>query len=378
MQSYDNAMRRQVYSLPSLIEEQYRDLEPKTRKVLTTPEIFSVQRIVLTGCGDSHAAAMATKYTFERLTGIPTEVVPAIELARNYDERQLGFAPHNPLVIAVSNSGNVARVGEAIKRVVKHGAFALGITGNENSLLGESASRVLPLSVPQFESAPGTRSYLVSVLALLLMAIRIGEVRGRYTMDQAMAYRNDILRQGVLLEEMLPAMDASMYKLADKWRGMEAFDFIASGSDYAAAFYGHAKVFEAMGKYAMCVNTEEWLHLNFFMRRFDKIGTVVICNSENPALSRTAELVSHSAKDLDRSTLVVSDELAFPLNGAEHVAVPKSGFAQTGVLTQFVPLALLAGYIGEMIGEKDGRGCEGNWSFCTGGAAIKNSEIIVL
>ena len=46
-------------------------------------------------------------------------------------------------------------------------------------------------------------------------------------------------------------------------------------------------------------------------------------------------------------------------------------------LTQFAPVCLLAGYISEMIGEKYGRGCEGDWSFAEGGAGVKNSEIIV-
>ena len=179
-----NAMARQVWSLPELLRDQYQDLEPKCRKILSTPEIFSIQRIILTGCGDSHAAAMATCYAFESLTGIQTEVVPAIELSRYYSASQFGFAPNNPMVIAVSNSGGIARVGEAVQRAAAHGAFALGITGKEDSLLGKSVSRILPLRIPPFESAPGTRSYLVSLMALLLLAIRFGEVRGRYTISR--------------------------------------------------------------------------------------------------------------------------------------------------------------------------------------------------
>ena len=124
----ENALIRQVLSLPELIEQQYNDLEPKARKALTTPEIFGIQRIVLTGCGDSYAAALATKHAFEMLTNLPCEVVPAIELSRLYSRKQLGFAPCNPLVIAVSNSGSVVRVAEAIQAARKHGAFALGIT----------------------------------------------------------------------------------------------------------------------------------------------------------------------------------------------------------------------------------------------------------
>jgi len=378
MQEHDNAMRRQVLSLPQLIRDQYADLEPKTRNVLTTPEIFSIQKILLTGCGDSHAAAIAAKQAFERLAGIPTEVVPTIELSRNYEACQLGFAPNNPLVIAVSNSGTVARVGEAVQRVVRHGAFALGITGNSRSLLGTSASRVLPLNIPPFEAAPGVRSYLVSILSLLLLAIRLGEVRGRYSMDEATACRSDLLRQSALLEQMLPEMDKEMLQLADQWKDLEAFDFIGNGCDFATAFYGQAKTFEAVGKYAMSINAEEWLHLNFFMRRVHQIGTIVVYNVRNAANSRTRELIEYASNALKRSLLIVTDVAKPDFAKFGRVFVPKSDYMYSGMLTQFVPVALLMGYIGEMIGEVDGRGCCDNWSFADDGAAIKNSVIDVL
>ena len=189
---FDSALRRQVMSLPELMRQQYADLEPKTRTVLSTPEIFNIQRIVLTGCGDSYAALLAVKPAFEKYAKIRTEVVPTIDLARDYEKKNLGYAPQSPLVIAVSNSGQVARVGEAVRRCRKAGAFTLGITGHEESVLGQSAERILKLDIPKFESAPGTRSYMVCVMALYLLAIRIGEVRGRYTMDVASARRKEI------------------------------------------------------------------------------------------------------------------------------------------------------------------------------------------
>ena len=379
MKEVSNAMCRQVWSLPQLLRDQYADLEPKCRKVLTTPEIFSIQRIVLTGCGDSHAASMAVRYCFESLTGIPTEVVPAIELSRYYSEKQLGFAPQNPLVIAVSNSGGVVRVAEAIQRAVKHGAFALGVTGKPESLLGRSVTRILPLAVPPFESAPGTRSYLVALLALLLLAIRIGEVRGRYTMDQAMDYRYDLLRQADALEECLPAMDGQMKALADSWKDQEAFDFIGAGPDYASAWFGQAKIYEACGKYAMSVNTEEWLHLNFFLRRVDRIGTVLVCQGDSPALSRARELAVHAARDMGRPFLLVtSGKASFSDLALPTVVTPATDHAQSGLLTQFSPLCLLAGYLGEFLGEENGRGCKGPWSFAQGGKGITQSEMIVM
>lgn len=375
---YDNAMKRQVFSLPELLREQYNDLEPKTRSIMSFQEIFAIQRIVLTGCGDSHAAAMSVKYAFEQLTAIPTEVVPAIELSRNYDNKQLGFAPLNPLVIAVSNSGNVVRVGEAIQRAVKAGAFAIGVTGKRESLLGRSVSRVLDLNIPSFESAPGVRSYLVSVLTLLLLAIRIGEVRGRFTMDQANAYRKDLLKQADALEAMLPSIDEKVCALAEEWKAFEAFDYAGAGKDYGAAWYGHAKTFEATGKYAMCMNTEEWLHLNFFARNVDKIGTTVVCTGGNRCLHRTQEMVHHAAVDMRRPTMVVTDEPeAFTQDCDYVICIPKPTYDFTSALTNFVPSALMMGYVSEMIGETYGRGCKDNWAFADHGAGINVSDIVL-
>lgn len=45
---------------------------------------------------------------------------------------------------------------------------------------------------------------MVSLMALYLLAIRIGEVRGRFTMDRAMEYRMDILLHAEQIEKEMP------------------------------------------------------------------------------------------------------------------------------------------------------------------------------
>lgn len=376
MDETSNVLREQVYSLPQLLREQYADLEPKTRKVLTTPQIYSIQRIVLTGCGDSYAAALAMQRVFERLIKLPVEVVTALDLARFYPASRLGDAPNNPLVIAVSNSGDGARVGEAVQRARHYKAFVLGITKDSQTLLGRNSDAVVSLSIPPFASAPGTRSYLVSQLALLLLAIRLGEVRGRYTMDKATEMRKDVLLQADKLEKMLPSTDAHMLELAKTWKKLDAWDFVGAGSDYATAWYGHAKVMEATGQYAMHINSEEWLHLNFFIRKSTQLGTVVVAGSDNPALSRTKEMIGY-AKQLERPLLLVTDTAQKELDIAQ-VLYPATTCKESISLLQFVPINLLVGYVMHFIGETHGRGCEGLWEFCRGGAAVKQSQIQIL
>ena len=375
---FDNAIRAQVMSLPELIKSQYADLEPKARVVLSTPQIFDIQHIILTGCGDSYAACLAMKYVFEHLTKIRTDVVKTVELARFTESKFLGGAPNNPLVIGISNSGKVARMGEAMQRVRQFGASVLGVTGNLDSPLGMNSDHVLKLDIPKFPSAPGTRSYLVSVMALYLLAIRIGEVRGRYTMDTAKSYRKDILKAGEGLVALLPQMDEAMLKTAKVWKDFHHFDFCGAGFDEATAFFSMAKVFEATGDYATEVNVEEWLHLNFFMKHPETLGTVMVATANNPAFSRVRETTKYMAQ-LGRPLVVVTDgtEADFGVK-ATYVQVPKTDHWATQPLTQFVPSCLLFGYIMAMNGDKPCRGCTGPWSFSEGAACVRNSEIVVL
>lgn len=378
VKNFDTALRRQVWSLPELMRQQYADLEPKIRKALSTPEIFNIQRVILTGCGDSYVAGMAVKDTFERLTKIRVEVVPAIDLARHYQEKNLGYAPNNPLIVAISKSGGVVRVAEGVERANKYGAFTLAITGNEDSPLAKEAKRIVKMDIPSFESAPGTRAYTVAVMALLLLAIRIGEVRGRYTMDVAKGYRKDILAQADELERLLPELDAASFVLAQEWKDKPAYDFVGSGLDYAGAWFGHAKIFEAIGKYAMHINSEEWTHLNFFMRDVENLATVVFCSLDNPAFSRTQEMLGYAAL-LGRPLAVITDgdeaDIGVP---AHYFKVPKTKYHHSMALTHFAPVCLVAGFIQAMIGEKSGRGTEGKWEFCKGSACNKNSAKIII
>ncbi|HYW89323.1 MAG TPA: SIS domain-containing protein, partial [Chloroflexota bacterium] len=68
-------------------------------------------RIYLVGCGDSHYAGLATRFAFERWTGIPTEALESLEFSRY----AVDGADHQALVIAVSNSGRVVRTVECAR-----------------------------------------------------------------------------------------------------------------------------------------------------------------------------------------------------------------------------------------------------------------------
>lgn len=93
MSKFENAMLRQVLSVPDLLEEVYPDVEPQVRYVMTTPEIYSVKKVVLTSCGDGWAACLAAKRAFESFLQIPIETVEPLSLARYYQMKWVGESP---------------------------------------------------------------------------------------------------------------------------------------------------------------------------------------------------------------------------------------------------------------------------------------------
>ena len=58
--------------------------------------------------------------------------------------------------------------------------------------LRKTAEKVIIPSIPKFENAPGIRSYAVLQMIVYLLAIRMGEVRLKYTMEQANMYRREL------------------------------------------------------------------------------------------------------------------------------------------------------------------------------------------
>src|SRR5712692_7496590 len=90
-----------------------------------------IERITLTGCGDSYYSAMAVRYAFERIVGIPAVVVEALEYARYY---------HLPtdsktLLIALSASGVGARTVEALLKAKELGAMTVALSNKVNTPL---------------------------------------------------------------------------------------------------------------------------------------------------------------------------------------------------------------------------------------------------
>lgn len=372
---YENAMLRQVLSVPELLEQVYPDVEPQVRYVLTTPQIFSVKKVVLTSCGDGYAACLAAKRAFERFLQIPIEVVEPLALSRYYQMKWVGESPCDPLVIAVSNSGQVTRVVEAVKRMRAHNALTVAITSNPESPLGKAAEKVIVPTIPAFESSPGIRSYAVIQMIVYLLAIRMGEVRLKYTMDQANVYRKELKELPKAFLADAEQVCALALEAAEQFRDAVSAEMIGCGSDYGTAWYGHAKMYEAVGLPAVHLDSENWFHVNYFVKDVAHTLTMVFDSAANEAHSRTRELVAR-LNQMGRDFVLVTDDSE--LQAKYRFLVPKSSNGLFLSMAAHMVPALIAGYLAAMREEPYSRAFQGIWAEPDGAYSTTVSETVCL
>lgn len=360
MSSSPNPMRDQIIATPQALRAGFEPLERDVRLVLSTPLIYRTKRIILIGSGDSYFAAKAAEMAMTVHAGLPVEVRTPLEAGRYHAAFSARRDLENTLVIALSNSGAAARVCEAAALYRRAGAQVLAITKNSTAKLAEIADHKLIVAVPSFPAAPGFGPYLFALVALLLLAVRFGEVRMGMTMDQAQALRFKLLGHFDDLATTIAAADEPARSLAEQLSGASVFEFLGGGPSRAVADYGAAKLLEAAGRHAAGIDLEEWTHLNYFDAAPQDIATLMVLPPGSRSASRAAELRVYIDK-LGRQVGVLP--IAAQI---EEIWSP---------LLTSAPLALLAAHLADLDGAEYGRGSKGAWSDSADASTVQKSAM---
>jgi glucosamine--fructose-6-phosphate aminotransferase (isomerizing) len=373
MSQLDNFVS-QVRSLSAMIGPCVDRLEPATRTALSTPEIYGLRQVILTGSGDSFFAAAAAAPMIRALTGLPAQALVSMEASRYAGgagaARDIGA--RGTLVIAISYSGEAARLIEGVQRWRDRGAITLGMTASGTGRLAQTAERWVDTHIEEAAPAPGTRTYVASLIGVFLLTIRIAEALIRITMDEANALRRELAATAQALEAVDARCGPQLSELAHAWREARSFDVLGSGPSLASAAYSAAKLVEAAGVHAVAQDAEEFFHLNFFADQPEAIPTVLFAPSNAAFASRAKELAD-ALGQLGRPTLVITDQAGFG-RGRTELVLPavRECFAP---IVQTAPAALLAAYAADARGVTHYRGHDGPWAGARGAGLVRNSHI---
>jgi glucosamine--fructose-6-phosphate aminotransferase (isomerizing) len=364
----------QVKSLPELIRSEFETLDMRVRRLLNHNECLSVKRIVITGCGDSHMAGLAAELAFEQIAGVPTEPMTAMQAARYGTPHFEKLFPRNPLTIGISVSGTVARTREALALARNEGALTIAVTANPESPLAAAAERVFDCTVPDFAPAPGIRSYRVSLLVLYLLAIRLAEVSGRLTQDQASQMRKLLKGTADAIEATIQAVEERTRELATAVAAQTNFVFVGDGPNYATALFSAAKVIEAAGRHAMGQDTEEWAHLQYFVN-VDPATPTFIVSPGGRGHGRAAELVEVMRR-IGRNLIAVVPDGDQQIATAADWVLPVVGEVPEVFSPMVYAVAgeLFSAYLAQAVDEPPFRGFAD--AYAPTGITIRNSAVI--
>ena len=340
--------------------------------------------VFLTGCGDSYCASLAAKPVFENadtstktgmVPGTPTIAFRNIEFSRyfnTYAGWKNTLTNERNLLCVISISGSPARVNEAALRINEHGGTSVAFTANPQGKLAGNCKYVIPMTLPDYDLAPNVTSYYSSLFSLMMFGFYMSKVKGQLTEKQAQDCRDGLLRYADAYDEnVMERLSKQAYDLAVKWSedGVDNMDFVGDGPDYATAFFGSAKMVEAFGGLTTNDDSEDWCHINYFIKDTDHIGAFFIANEDSPAFSRELETIK-VACSVRKHVAVISDadRSLFPEN-CEVFQIPKAGALWMHPLMEHIPMDFVAGYLGCFKGRQPFRNNEE--PYCEDGEASR-------
>jgi glucosamine--fructose-6-phosphate aminotransferase (isomerizing) len=295
-------------------------------------------KVYLIGCGDSWYCGMATRLAFEDWAGIPTEALQSLEFSRYY----VNYAPKDGMVITVSNSGRVSRTIEAVKKARARGLVTIAATSNFKEGISQVANHAIDLAYSERRFAPGTSSYMASMVVQYCLAIYLAEINGRLNPDQVKAKLAEISAVADSMQQTIDAAMPILEKLASDAGLNDQVVFIGGGPNYGTAFFSMAKMIEATRTNAVGQELEEWAHEQYFVTNNRTITFVLAPpgNSVDRAreqmyaireMGSTCVAVCHP-EDMETQALA---DITVPVFGNDHEVLSPLSYCIPGELYAF-------------------------------------------
>ncbi len=205
---------------------------------LTPAEVQGLTRVTILACGTSYHAGLLGKWFVESLARLPVEV----ELASEFRYRDPIVEPTH-LAIAISQSGETLDTLAALKEAKARGAKTMTICNVIGSAMTREASfTVLTNAGPEIGVA-STKAFSTQLVALYLLAVKLGRARGRLSVPDAQKYLTELSEIPQLVERALHC-ENDVKRIARKYLNATDFLYLGRGPMHPVALEGALKLKE--------------------------------------------------------------------------------------------------------------------------------------
>ena len=346
---YDRFMQKEIYEQPRAVSDTIgtRVLDQQGEIDLDGIDLDSdwvrgMQAVQLVACGSAWHACLIGKYMVERLAGIPTTV----DIASEFRYRD-PLIDSQHLIIPVSQSGETADTLAALREGKTRGARSLAICNvHESSIAREADATLYTHAGPEIAVA-STKCFTAQVIALYLIALKLGQLRETCSRDEVRQAIMDLRRLPRLIGETL-ALWSPLKSIARKYFHARDFTFVGRGLGYPVALEGALKLKEI-----------SYIHAEGYAAGELKHGPIALIDEAMPVVvvanqaATYAKLVSNAQEVRARGGIVI----AVVEQGDEHVRefadevieVPSAPDPLSAVVAT-VPLQILAYHMATLKG----------------------------
>lgn len=240
---YEHFMLKEIYEQPKAVRD---TINPRIKDGeividewhMTEEEVQNLNKIFIVACGSAYHAGISGKYVIEGIARIPVEVDVASEF-RYRDP----IIDENSLVIVISQSGETADSLAALREAQRKGVKVLGIVNVVGSSIAREADSVLYTWAGPEIAVATTKAYSTQLAALYLLAIYLGNKRGKLEDAQYKKMVEELQELPDKIQSLLGDKERIQW-FASKFAASRDIFYVGRGVDYATCMEGSLKLKE--------------------------------------------------------------------------------------------------------------------------------------
>jgi glucosamine--fructose-6-phosphate aminotransferase (isomerizing) len=308
-------------------------------------ELAAASSINIAACGTSWHAALAGKYMIERLARLPVDV----DYASEYRYRN-PIPDRNALGLLITQSGETADTLAAQREMIALGSKTVAICNVVDAMVAREAHGAIYTHAGPEIGVASTKAFTAQLTALFLLALKLGQLRGRIDKERSVSLIEDLSRIPAKIEEILRSRSAQCEQLAASFSNVRDFLYLGRGIHFPIALEGALKLKEISYIHAEGYPAGEMKHgPNALIDETLPVVVLVTRDEADPAsklryektLSNIQEVTARSGRVIAIAT--EGDHTISDL--VEHVIHIPPAIEMLSPLIEIVPLQLLAYYI---------------------------------
>jgi glutamine---fructose-6-phosphate transaminase (isomerizing) len=242
---YKHFMLKEIFEQPWAVKEtvlgraSVESGEVFLREIEIPDQVLrEVERVVILACGTSWHSALVGKFMIESLARLQVEV----DYGSEYRYRD-PIVSKNTLAIVITQSGETADTLAALREAKRKGARSISICNVVGSMATrETDGTVYTHAGPEIGVA-STKAFTSQLVALHLLAVYLGQIRGTLTKDDARPHLNALTQLPLLLEQALKC-ESLTEDIAKRFYQRSDFLYLGRGINYPIALEGALKLKE--------------------------------------------------------------------------------------------------------------------------------------